>query len=219
MASTNEPVPETSHLERVVYLFGYPIAHSLSPLLHQTIYDNLGLNWSQLPLPSTSIPHFLSLLRDPRCLGASTTMPHKVAIIQHLDALTDEGRQVGAVNTVFVREEDGKRKYVGTNTDVIGVREAFKQNVEEDVWKGRPGMVIGGGGAARSAVYALRKFLGCQTIYMVNRLKSEVDAVIQACHEQGYGAGLVHVETPQQARDSDPPGAIVGYGPCLESPV
>ena len=72
-------------------------------------------------------------------------MPHKVAIIPHLDDITPEGRAVGACNTIFKR--DGK--LIGTNTDTIGVREAFVQNVAapDQVYRNRPGLVIGGGGA------------------------------------------------------------------------
>lgn len=64
-------------------------------------------------------------------------MPHKVAILPHLDGLTEEGRQVGACNTVFVQEavdaSSGKttKKYIGTNTDVIGVRDALLHAVED----------------------------------------------------------------------------------------
>src|SRR5664279_5013053 len=99
--STLAPVtPDSSHLERVNYLFGHPIAHSLSPLLHQTVYDNLNLKWSQLLLDSTDIPNFLRLTKDLRFYGASVTMPHKVAIIPHLDEITQEGKDIGACNTI-----------------------------------------------------------------------------------------------------------------------
>ena len=59
-------------------------------------------------------------------------MPHKVAIIEHLDELTEEARMVGACNTVFLRRDEGTgaRRYVGTNTDVVGIREAFYKNVQ-----------------------------------------------------------------------------------------
>jgi len=60
---------ESSHLEKVGYLFGYPIAHSLSPLFHQTVFDSLGLNWSQHLLESLDVPHFLGLLQGPQCFG------------------------------------------------------------------------------------------------------------------------------------------------------
>jgi len=63
------PDPAVDHLDRHGYLFGYPIAHSMSPLFHQTVYDHLGLRWSQLLLPSTDISQFLRLLRNPNLYG------------------------------------------------------------------------------------------------------------------------------------------------------
>lgn len=143
-------------------------------------------------------------------------MPHKVSIMRHLDELTDECRDVGACNTVFIRESpDGRRLFCGTNTDVVGVRESFLQNVSNPaaVFENKPGLVIGGGGAARSAVYALRKWLKATDIYLVNRDKSEVDAVIAECTQRGYGQGLRYVETVEQAMALDAPGAIVACVP------
>jgi quinate dehydrogenase len=225
------PAPAVEHLDKYGFLFGYPIAHSLSPLLHQTVYQNLGLNWDYFPLPSTDVDAFLKLVRDPRCygklrlfskmlqcptcthtqIGSSVTMPHKVAIIPHLDEITPEGRAVGACNTIFFRGD----KLVGTNTDTIGVRESFVQNVTapEQVYRGRPGLVIGGGGAARSAVYALHAFLGCKTIYLVNRDPAEVEAVMSWCKSQGYGEGLRHVSTAAEAETLEGAGAIVACVP------
>lgn len=63
------PDPPIEHLDKHGYLFGHPIAHSMSPLFHQEIYDNLGLRWSQLPLPSTDIKHFMELIQHPNCFG------------------------------------------------------------------------------------------------------------------------------------------------------
>ena len=101
--------------------------------------------------------------------GASVTMPHKVAILKHLDGLTEEGRDVGAVNTLFIQQDaSGNRLYMGTNTDVIGIRDAFAYNVDPAKFENRPALVIGGGGAARSAVYALRKWMKAIAIYLVS---------------------------------------------------
>lgn len=138
-------------------------------------------------------------------------MPHKVAIFPHLDELTDEGRAVGACNTIFRRGD----KIIGTNTDTIGVRESFYQNIAnpDEVFHGRPGMVIGGGGAARSAVYALVAYMKCPEVYLVNRDPAEVDAVISWCKSQGYGDGLVHVKTAEEAEGLAGPGAIVACVP------
>jgi quinate dehydrogenase len=186
--SLETEAPEIAKLERHGYLFGHPIAHSMSPLLHQTVYDNLGLNWSQIPLDSTDMSMFLNLIKHPQfygahtfrliipkadtnwIVGASVTMPHKVAILKHLDGLTPEGRDVGAVNTLFLREDPatGKRLFMGTNTDVIGIRESFLRNAAPESFQNRPALVIGGGGAARSAVYALKTWLNVGTIYLVS---------------------------------------------------
>ncbi|KAK0864025.1 hypothetical protein LTS02_006267 [Friedmanniomyces endolithicus] len=211
--------PAIDHLDRHGYLFGYPIAHSLSPLFHQTVYDHLGLRWSQLLLESTHMSQFLRLLKNPELYGASVTMPHKLSIIQHLDDLTPEARAVGAVNTIFRRGD----QFVGTNTDTVGVAESFFQNVRdpEAIFRCRPGMVIGGGGAARAAIYALVQLMHFSTIYLVNRDGSEVEAVIAWCKLQGYGDGLIHVSTATQADALDGPGAIVAcvpnYLPVTES--
>lgn len=204
--------PTILDLERHGFLFGYPIKHSLSPLLHSTVFKALGLPWSFSLLESTDMALFLHLLKDKRLYGSAVTMPHKVAIIPYLDALTDEGKAVGAVNTIF-RQGD---LFIGTNTDTFGVREAFYQNVADSdaVFHGRPGMVIGGGGAARSAVYALVKFMGCTKVYLNNRDPAEVEAVIAWCKSQGYGDGLVYVKTAEEAAAlEEGPGAIVACVP------
>jgi quinate dehydrogenase len=145
-------------------------------------------------------------------------MPHKVAILPHLDDMTDECRDVGACNTVYLRERHGHRILCGTNTDVIGIRDAFYRNVGQPwrVFHGRPALVIGGGGAARSAVYALRKWMKPQEIYLVNRDVREVDAVIRDCMARGYGERLIYVSSVQQAQKLEAPGAIVACVPDIE---
>jgi hypothetical protein len=74
-------------------------------------------------------------------------------------------------------------------------------------------MVIGGGGAARSAIYALRTWMRVRDIYVVNRCKTEVDAVFSECAAKGFGAGLVRVDTVEDAMRLDGPGAIVACVP------
>ncbi|GAB1317335.1 Quinate dehydrogenase [Madurella fahalii] len=206
-------------LDRHGFLFGTKLAASMSPLLHGVVYQGLGLNWEQIRFDSTDMDLFLSLIRHPRFYGASVTMPHKVAIIPHLDELTDECREVGACNTLFLRHlPDGRRLFCGANTDVIGVRESFVQNIPRanaSVYEDRPAMVVGGGGAARSAVYALHRWLKATRIYLVNRDKAEVDAVIAECTERDYGNRLLHVETVEQAEALEGPGAIVACVPDL----
>ncbi|CAI4212025.1 unnamed protein product [Parascedosporium putredinis] len=189
--------------------------HKVSiPYLHSVIYQDLGLQWAQTRLDSDDIPAFLELIKDPQFYGASVTMPNKVAIIPHLDELTPECRDVGACNTIFLRTApDGRRLFCGANTDTVGIRESFFRNVDKSLFAGRPAMVIGGGGAARSAIYALRTWMDVGDIYIVNRDRAEVDAVFAECEAKGYGAGLVRLETIEEARAAEAPGAIVACVP------
>ena len=214
------PTPSTAHLARVGYLFGYPIAHSLSPLLHATVYSALNLNYEYILYESRSIEACLALTRDPKFYGAAVTMPHKVNIIPYLDVLTPEGEAIGAVNTIFLRSApDGTRLLCGTNTDCIGIREAILQNtskVDAQSMKGKPGMIIGGGGTCRAAVYALKNFLGCSEIYLVNRDKSEVDAVIAECTAKGFGGDLRYISSIDEAESLPGPRVVVSAIPDFE---
>ncbi|KAL3420081.1 quinate dehydrogenase [Phlyctema vagabunda] len=211
------PIPSTTHLDRVSYLFGYPISHSLSPLLHGTIYDSLSLKYEQHLYETSSLESCLPLMQSSKFFGASVTMPFKVSIIPHLDSLTAEAEAIGAVNTVFLLPDaGGRRRLCGTNTDCIGVREAIIQNSTEakiEGMRGRPGMVIGGGGTSRAAIYALKRFLGCSTIYLVNREKSEVDQVIAECKSKGFGQSLQWVGSIAEAQELEAPGVVVSAIP------
>jgi quinate dehydrogenase len=213
---SNPKLSDTSHLSGIAYLFGHPITHSLSPLLHQTVYHQLDLKYSQIPLDSVSIPTFLSLTKDPKFYGASVTMPHKIAIIPYLSSLTPECEAIGACNTAFLStpQKDGKRMLCGANTDCYGVRDAFLHNVEGgNMFKGKPGMVIGAGGSCRAAVYALVEWLSCSPIYIVNRSATNAEAVLADCRRGGFGEDLMHVKTAEQAKELTAPGAIVSCVP------
>jgi len=211
-------LPSREHLDRFGFLFGYPIAHSYSPLFHQTIFDTLGLKWQQFLYESINMESYLATIRDPKFFGSSVTMPHKVAILPHLDEITDEGRSVGACNTIYLSHDSaGGRKLIGTNTDVIGIYESFYQNLTDpaSLIDGRPGMVVGGGGAARAAVYALKKMMKLSTVYLVNRDAAEVQGIVDWCKDHGYGDGLIHVSTPEQAEGLEGAGAIVACVPDI----
>ncbi|KAI0450574.1 NAD(P)-binding protein [Xylaria acuta] len=220
-----EQVLKKAVLDHHGYIFGQKLGASMSPLFHQTIFDHLGWRWEQFRLDSADIPSFLRLLQDPKCFGASVTMPNKVAVMEHLDEMTEECREVGACNTIYFgpaeEEEDHKagggrrRKLYGANTDVVGVRESFYRNIADPdaTFHDRPAMVIGGGGAARGAVYALWKWMHVTKIYLVNRDGAEVEAVMRGCGAGGYGDSLVHVATVEQAEALAAPGAVVSCVP------
>jgi len=200
------------------YLFGYPIAHSLAPTLHNAVFQSLSKPWTYSLYESMDRESFLNLLHADDCIGSAVTMPHKITIIPHVDDLTEEARLIQAVNTIFIRTDSatGKKKYIGTNTDTIGIREAFAQNIPEslEAGQGKPGMVLGGGGACRSAIYALWKWGGAPVIYLVNRVAHEVETIIQSFEKfPEFTCKLVHVSTVEQAEELERPVLIVGTVP------
>jgi quinate dehydrogenase len=127
--------------------------------------------------------------------------------------LLDEGRVTGAVNTVVITEENGRRIYTGTNTDCIGIRDALlSKTPPEKSQVSDAGMVIGGGGTTRSAVYALNKYLGCSPIYLVNREDQEVRDVINHFAET-LDVELIHLSSVGMADKITAPRYIVGAIP------
>ena len=206
-----------TQVRKNIYLFGYPISHSHSPFLQNTTYELLSLPWMYTLFESMSVPDFLKLLHQPDTVGSAVTMPHKVTIIPHLDRLTDEGHVIGAVNTIIIVEEGGKRTYTGTNTDCIGIRDALLSKSaparEGDNGQGSTaGMVIGGGGTTRAAVYALNKYLGCSPIYLVNRYRQEVRDVLDHFSDT-LQVELIHLSSVAEADKIEAPRYIVGAIP------
>jgi len=120
--------------------------------MHNAAYAALGLDWCYVPLP-TPPARLADAIRGLRALGfagANVTIPHKEAIIAHLDQLTPAARAIGAVNTVTV-EADGTLS--GENADVYGFLMALEG--AGVALEGRLALLLGGGGAARGAAYGL----------------------------------------------------------------
>lgn len=206
--------PDVSHLDGAAFLVGYPIAHSMSPSLHHQLYTSKGKKWGQVLCETTDLSSFIEYIKtESKCMGSGVTMPFKVDVIPYLDELTPEGEAIGAINTIFIKNVQGKKIYAGTNTDCIGIRDAFLTNVKGTPYAGKPGLVVGGGGTCRAAIYSLQKFLGCSPIYVINREKSEVDAVFEECAKRGGADDLIHVSTLEQAKSLVAPGAIVSAVP------
>ncbi|GAA5845920.1 hypothetical protein JCM9279_002424 [Rhodotorula babjevae] len=200
-------------------LFGYPLHGSYASFLHNTITRLVDVPRKYSFMESTDMDAFLEYVRSDECAGSAVTMPHKVNICQHLDELTEDGRNIGACNTIIIRKgPNGERKLVGHNTDSVGVRESILRADDSHVKSGkiRPGAVFGAGGACRAAVYALTQWLNCSPIYVVNRDDAEVDAFIadfERMTSDSFKPKLVHVKTVEQAEALDAPAYIVSAVP------
>ncbi|ETN39304.1 uncharacterized protein HMPREF1541_05527 [Cyphellophora europaea CBS 101466] len=191
----------TPGLARGAFLYGSDISHALAPVVHHTVWKLLNLPWRFTLLDSTDTSECLRHLASPDCVGCSITMPNKLALIPHMDELTAEARAVGAINTVSVQTDPktGRRRYIGTNTDIVGIRDALVNAfpaILKDV-EGRSALVYGAGGAARAAIYALWRYLGIKTIFVVNRLHDEARTMMSSMTEAGVAVRFVLLESVQ----------------------
>jgi len=155
------------------YLLGYNIKGSFSPLLHNTGFRLLGLPHSyglfEVPNVDESVE---KLLRDPKVGGLSVTAPHKLQVGKYMDAISEEARVMGSVNTIVASISPGsnKRQLFGDNTDWLGITRCIQGGRIDFNVPGITAVVLGAGGAARAAVYAFVK-LGVENIVVVNRTK------------------------------------------------
>lgn len=134
-------------------IIGKPVSRSLSPWMHNAAFAATEFDGVFVPIETNDIDAVFSGLIGELQLpirGLSVTMPHKVAVLDHLDELDETAAAVGAVNTVR-RETDGK--LIGHNTDVAGFIRPLKQRLG-DLSDMRVA-IIGGGGAARACVHGL----------------------------------------------------------------
>jgi shikimate dehydrogenase len=131
-------------------LVGYPVAHSLSPAIHNAAFHQLGLNFVYLAFPVQDLE---GAIRGIRALGhirgLSVTIPHKVAILPFLDSVDTTAKFIGSVNTVI----QDRGMLVGSNTDASGAIQALQQGGVER--SGQRVVILGSGGAARAIAFGL----------------------------------------------------------------
>lgn len=138
---------------KVHSLYGFPVSHSLSPIIFNNTFNNLGLNRTYLPFPvkPEKLKDAVKAARTLRFEGFNVTMPHKTRIVEMLDELDSNARRIGSVNTVSATT----RGLEGYNTDGEGAARAIKAYGLEQ--KGSRVLVLGAGGAARSIIQTLSR--------------------------------------------------------------
>ncbi|MXY22534.1 MAG: shikimate dehydrogenase [Dehalococcoidia bacterium] len=133
-------------------IFGYPIRHSISPAMHNAAFGSAEIDavyeaWETAP---DRLAAGVAALRDGSFLGANVTVPHKQAVMEHLDDIDSLATRIGAVNTIV--NQNGR--LLGSNTDALGFINSLKNEAGVNV-SGLNVVLIGAGGAARAAAYAL----------------------------------------------------------------
>ncbi|MEJ6950053.1 shikimate dehydrogenase [Natronospora cellulosivora (SeqCode)] len=153
----------------ILGLIGYPLSHSLSPLLHNHSIKEMGLNYVYLafPIKEGELEKAIHGFRAINVRGLNVTIPYKEAVIPLLDEIDSLAKKVGAVNTIL--NENGVLK--GYNTDVIGLSRMIEEDANFTI-KDKKAIILGAGGAARATGIALLQ-KGVGEIHLLNRTISK----------------------------------------------
>lgn len=150
---------------RVAGVIGWPVEHSLSPALHSAGFASLDVDWTYVAFPTRpeAVHRVVESARTLGVAGLSVTMPHKTAVVELCDSLTDSARVLQSVNTIEFRP-DGRT--IGHSTDGDGLVDSLRHEGVDP--KSSDVLVLGFGGAGRAVCDAVRRH-GAKRIIVANR--------------------------------------------------
>ena len=178
--------------EKRVGLIGFPVEHSLSPMMHNAAFAALDMadwHYDAMEIPPDILRYGIREPRNHGYIGINVTVPHKEAVMQFVRP-DEKARAIGAVNTIDFRRN------LGTNTDADGfIHDLYANDIAVS---GQRVLVLGAGGAARAAVYGLAR--EGAVVGIVNRSKSRAEN-LAARLKRTAGVGEVRVMTLDEAAD------------------
>jgi 3-dehydroquinate dehydratase/shikimate dehydrogenase len=190
-------IDQLDPVTRIFGVAGNPIAHSLSPLMHNRAFRREIVNAVMLPLKARSLDDLLTVIRDLPLAGVAVTMPLKEEVLPHLANMDPLTAKIGACNTLRTGA-DGK--LYGFNTDVAGVIRPLEKRLR---LKGARIAVLGAGGAARAAVFGLVA-QGAE-VFVVNRTHEKAVSLAR----QAKAKSLKHEVFAKQRFD-----VLINSTPC-----
>jgi shikimate dehydrogenase len=160
-------------------VIGNPVEHSLSPAIHNRAFQELGLDFVYLAFRVEDVRSAVSGMRAlENFRGLSVTIPHKVAIIEHLDEIAEVDAQIGSVNTVV--NEGGKLR--GFGSDGPGARQALAEGGVQVA--GQPVLLLGSGGAARAIAFDLAHRATPSSLSILGVVEDELRALTRELREK-----------------------------------
>ncbi|WP_240376536.1 shikimate dehydrogenase [Bacillus piscicola] len=161
--------------EKLFGLIGFPVGHSMSPLMHNHQFASNGLPYvyHAFSVDPSDLREAVLGMQALGFAGFNVTVPHKVEVMKYLDKVDEEAKVIGAVNTV-VKEGD---KWVGYNTDGAGYVAALRKQTGEKLHDYHV-LIVGAGGAARAVAAALANY-GVRTLTITNRTISKAQLIYE----------------------------------------
>jgi shikimate dehydrogenase len=166
VSKSEEVISAEQNLQNYV-LLGNPVAQSLSPLMHNAGLKEMGINGCYSAFYVSDLGSAICGIKGMDIRGASITIPYKVSVMEYLDEIDDDAIKIGAVNTIV--NDNGRLK--GFNTDWQGLMLTIKELMPV---KDQTFVIIGAGGAARAAVYGIKKEGGLPIIVNRTMVKGKI---------------------------------------------
>ena len=156
----------------LVGLLGKPVNHSLSPIMHNAAYEEMGLDWCYVAIPcdTKNLEKVTSALRVINCKGLNITIPHKQEVLKACNRLTTIANDIQAVNTLIPEKNN---QWIGANTDLEG----FLMPLKDKNLINKNAVVIGCGGSARAVVMGLNN-LNVKKITILGRNETSLNIFI-----------------------------------------
>jgi shikimate dehydrogenase len=165
-------MPRIDTATQLCAVIGAPVGHSLSPAMHNAAFEATGLNYVYVAFHVDDVAACLAGMRALRSFrGMSVTIPHKMAVMPHLDEIDSMAVNVGCVNTIV--NEHGR--LLGSTTDGLGTLKAFADAGVE--LRGKRVLFLGAGGAVRSVAFAFADIAGVAHITLLGRSAEKVRAL------------------------------------------
>ncbi len=159
---------------RILGVIGDPIGHTSSPAMHNAAIAALGIDYAYVAfhVRSDGLGRAIDGMRALDMAGLNVTVPHKRAVMSHIDEVSEEAVAIGAVNTIVNRQG----KLVGYNTDAFGIMESLRRDGGMEELPSNVAL-LGAGGAARAILYALLQCAQVERVLLLNRTLSKAEAL------------------------------------------
>ena len=157
-----------------LYVIGKPIKHSLSPIIHNFWIKKykIDLEYKKMEVDKDFLPTLVEKVRKGDITGLNVTLPYKKDIIMHIDKISHTAKDIGAINTIFLKEN----KVYGENTDGIGFTRSLEKQTKFN-FNNKSIYVLGAGGASYGIISELIK-RNVKTVYVANRTKQKTAQLI-----------------------------------------